>query len=105
MLAHLQGQVWNAADLARSLGSKEDTTRRYLDVLAGAFAEKEAYFYKTYSGAELDLLIVRGGKRYGFEFKYADAPRPTQSMHVVIEFQHQAANILTLVGFRATHLS
>ena len=149
MLAHLQGQIWNAADLARSLGSKEDTARRYMDVLAGAFmvrqlspwfenvgkrlvkapkvyirdsgilhallglrdltqvqsnpklggswegfaleqvirlagAERESYFYKTYAGAELDLLVMRGGKRYGFEFKYADAPGTSKSMHNVM---------------------
>jgi predicted AAA+ superfamily ATPase len=33
MLAHLHGQVWNAADPARSLGISEPTVRRYLDVL------------------------------------------------------------------------
>jgi predicted AAA+ superfamily ATPase len=37
MLAHLHGQLWNAAELARALGSKEDTARRYLDILSGAF--------------------------------------------------------------------
>jgi predicted AAA+ superfamily ATPase len=148
MLAHFHGQVWNAADLARSLGAKEDTARRYLDLLCGAFmvrqlppwfenlgkrlvkapkvylrdtgllhtllglrdrlqvqshprlglswegfaleqiirmaqAENDAFFYRTYAGAELDLLLVRNGKRYGFELKYEDAPRTTKSMHVV----------------------
>ncbi len=148
MLAHFHGQVWNAADLARSLSVKEDTARRYLDLLGGAFmvrqlppwfenigkrlvkapkvylrdtgllhtllglrdrlqvqshpklglswegfaleqlirmasAENDAFFYKTYAGAELDLLLARGGRRYGFEFKYEDAPRTTKSMHVV----------------------
>lgn len=47
--------------------------------------QKEAYFYQTQSGAELDLLIVKGNKRYGFEFKFADAPSATKSMHTVIE--------------------
>jgi uncharacterized protein len=37
MVAHLHGNVWNAAELARSLGSSENTARRYLDILAGAF--------------------------------------------------------------------
>lgn len=148
MVAHFHGQVWNAADLARSMGTKEDTARRYLDLLSSAFmvrqlppwfenlgkrlvkapkvylrdtgllhtllglrdrlqvqshpklglswegfaleqlicmaqAESDAFFYKTYAGAELDLLLVRKGKRYGFEFKYEDAPRTTKSMHVV----------------------
>ena len=37
MLAHYHGQVWNAAEFARALGSSEGTARRYLDVLTGAF--------------------------------------------------------------------
>lgn len=37
MLAHYHGQVWNAADPARSLGVAEGTVRRYLDLLTGAF--------------------------------------------------------------------
>jgi hypothetical protein len=37
MLAHYHGQVWNAADPARSLGVSEGTVRRYLDFLTGAF--------------------------------------------------------------------
>jgi len=37
MIAHYHGQVWNAAELARSLGTGETTTRRYLDILSGAY--------------------------------------------------------------------
>jgi predicted AAA+ superfamily ATPase len=37
MLAHYHGQVWNAADPARSLGVSEPTARRYLDILSGVF--------------------------------------------------------------------
>jgi len=37
MVAHVHGQNWNAADLARSMGVKEDTARKYLDILTGAF--------------------------------------------------------------------
>ena len=148
MVAHYHGQVWNAAELARGLGTKEDTARRYLDILSGAFlvrqlppwfenvgkrlvkapkvyvsdsgilhallglkdkmqilshpklgfswegfvleqiirlagAERDAYFYKTHGGAELDLLLIRNGKRFGFEVKYEDAPRLSKSMHIV----------------------
>ena len=36
MLAHYHGQVWNAAEPARSLGVKEGTVRRYLDLLTQA---------------------------------------------------------------------
>ncbi len=48
-------------------------------------ADGEVFFYKTHSGAELDLLFIRNAKRFGFEFKYMDAPRPTKSMHVVVQ--------------------
>jgi predicted AAA+ superfamily ATPase len=41
MVAHYHGQVWNAAELARSLGASEQTARRYLDILSGAFAVRQ----------------------------------------------------------------
>ena len=50
-----------------------------------AQGEREAYFYATQRGAELDLMLLRRGRRWGFEFKCTDAPRTTKSMHVVIE--------------------
>ena len=50
-----------------------------------AHGEREAYFYGTQRGAELDLMLLRRGRRWGFEFKCTDAPRTTKSMHIVIE--------------------
>jgi len=149
MVAHYHGQVWNAAEFARALGTAENTARRYLDILAGAYmirvlppwfenlkkrqvkapkmyirdsgllhsllqisnlAElqghpkigaswegfalehviqvlrtRDAYFWATHAGAELDLMVTIGGKRHGFEFKYADAPGRKRSMHIAIE--------------------
>jgi uncharacterized protein len=149
MLAHYHGQLWNAADLARSMGVGENAVRHYLDILSGAFmvrqlppwfenvgkrlvkspriylrdsgllhlllgirsrndvlshpklgaswegfaleqtirllsADRDAFFYRTHAGAELDLLILRRGKRYGFEFKYGDAPSVTKSMQIAL---------------------
>jgi hypothetical protein len=40
----------------------------------------EAFFWRTHTGAELDLLVVRGRKRLGFEFKRTSAPAVTPSM-------------------------
>ena len=37
MLAHYHGQIWNAADPARSLGLSQNTIRRYLDILTDVF--------------------------------------------------------------------
>jgi hypothetical protein len=41
MLAHYHGQVWNAAEPARSLGVNESTVRRYLDLLQGVFMVRQ----------------------------------------------------------------
>ncbi len=46
---------------------------------------EECYFWATQTGAELDLLITKDGKRLGFEFKYTDAPKVTHSMHTAID--------------------
>ncbi len=149
MVAHYHGQVWNAAEFARSLGTAENTARRYLDILAGAymvrvlppwfenlkkrqvkapkvyicdsgllhsllqvstlaglqghpkigaswegfaiehiihaFRTRDAYFWATHAGAELDLMVMIAGKRHGFELKYTDAPARKRSMHIAIE--------------------
>jgi len=148
MIAHYHGQVWNASEFARSLGANEGTTRRYLDILAGAymvrvlppwfenlskrqvkapkiyvrdsgllhallhlhsaddllahpklgaswegfameqvmaaFGTREAYFWATHGGAELDLMLIIHGRRYGFEFKVGDAPGTSRSMHIAL---------------------
>lgn len=44
----------------------------------------EVYFWDTHNGAELDLLMFKGGRRHGFECKRADAPRLTPSMHIAM---------------------
>lgn len=149
MLAHYHGQIWNAAELARSLGVSERTVGHYLDVLVGTYlirrlppwfenvskrqykspkvyvrdsgllhallglgawhdieahpklgaswegfaleqvlsltGEADAFFWRTHAGAELDLLLVHGGRRFGIEFKYSDAPRMTKSLHVALD--------------------
>ncbi|HRA21344.1 MAG TPA: DUF4143 domain-containing protein, partial [Anaerolineae bacterium] len=41
MLAHYHGQIWNAAEPARSLAIGETTVRRYLDVLDGVFMARQ----------------------------------------------------------------
>ena len=148
MLAHYHGQIWNAADPARSLGVSEPTVRRYLDTLTQTFMLRqlqpwhenlakrqvkapkiyfrdtgqlhamlglesesqlldhprsgaswegfaleqvlrlarpdEAYFWATHNGAELDLLLMRGGERVGVEFKRADSPRMSPSMQIAM---------------------
>lgn len=148
MLAHYHGNVWNAAEPARSLGVSQPTVRHYLDLLTDLFIVRqlapwhenlqkrqvkspkvyvrdsgllhqllgirterdllshpksgaswegyaieetirlagpsEAYFWATHTGAELDLLIFRRGRRYGIEAKRQDAPRITPSMRTAL---------------------
>ena len=43
-----------------------------------------AYFWATHTGAELDLLLVKRGRRYGVEVKLQDAPRLTPSMRIAL---------------------
>jgi len=56
-----------------------------IEHLLARFGDRNAYFWATHSGAELDLLMVHGKKKYGFEMKYTETPRATKSMHAAIE--------------------
>ena len=49
----------------------------------GARAD-QCYFWATHAGAELDLLIVDGDHRRGFEFKRTSAPAITPSMRAAL---------------------
>jgi predicted AAA+ superfamily ATPase len=46
--------------------------------------DRDAYFWGTHSGAELDLLLPHKGRRLGIEFKFSDRPATTKSMRVVL---------------------
>ena len=46
---------------------------------------REAYFWASHSGAELDLFVIRGGERLGFEIKRTATPSTSKSMHSAIE--------------------
>ena len=149
MVAHYHAQLWNGAELARSLGVSEHTVRRYLDLLTGTYLLRQlppwhenvgkrqykspkvyvrdsgllhallsvgshdellghpkygaswegfaveqilsvtgaadAFYWRTHTGAELDLMLMRRGKRYGFEFKCSDAPRMTKSLRIALD--------------------
>jgi predicted AAA+ superfamily ATPase len=47
--------------------------------------EEECFFWATHGGAELDLLVVRGSRRVGFEFKRSSAPKITPSIRAALE--------------------
>jgi uncharacterized protein len=44
----------------------------------------QSFYWATHAGAELDLLLIRNGQRYGIEFKTSDAPGMTKSLHTAI---------------------
>jgi predicted AAA+ superfamily ATPase len=149
MLAHYHGQIWNAAQMAGSLGISASGARNYLDALEqtfmvrrlqpwhfnskkrlvkspkvyvrdtgllhalegvrnmrqlwthpllgaswegfaieetlSAFRPREAWFYATHQGAELDLYFLHKGKRIGVEIKRTGTPAMSKSMHVSLE--------------------
>ena len=45
---------------------------------------EECFFWATHAGAELDLLVVRGQTRLGFEIKRTSSPRVTPSMNAAL---------------------
>ena len=44
------------------------------------FRNEDCFFWATHAGAELDLLVVRGKDRLGFEVKLTSSPHVTPSM-------------------------
>lgn len=48
-------------------------------------SQEDYYFWRTQTGVELDLLMIKGGKRYGFEIKLSDAPQITESMRIALK--------------------
>ncbi len=45
----------------------------------------DCYFWRTHSGAELDLLVERKGQRFGFEIKLTSSPKVLPSMKIALE--------------------
>jgi len=56
-----------------------------LEQVLSTHGDADAYFWSTQRGAELDLLLLRRGKRWGFEFKCTDAPTTTKSMRISLD--------------------
>ena len=52
--------------------------------LSGA-AEEEVYFWGVHNQGELDLLLIRNGRRHGFEIKFSEAPRVDSSQRLALE--------------------
>jgi hypothetical protein len=55
-----------------------------LEQILSTTGDRNAYFWGTQSGGEIDLLLAIGGKQLGVEIKYADAPRASRSLRTAI---------------------
>lgn len=44
----------------------------------------DVYYWATHSGAEIDLVLLKQGRRYGVECKRMDAPKVTPSMRTAL---------------------
>ena len=55
-----------------------------LEQILSRYPTRDAYFWGTHAGAELDLLLFLEGRRVGVELKFADAPTTTKSMRVAL---------------------
>lgn len=53
-----------------------------VEQILSATGERDAYFWATHAGAELDLLVFHEGRRIGFEFKCTERPATTKSMRI-----------------------
>jgi predicted AAA+ superfamily ATPase len=49
-----------------------------------ALRPDEAYYWATYQGAEIDLVLFKRGRRIGVECKRMDAPVLTPSMRIAL---------------------
>jgi predicted AAA+ superfamily ATPase len=56
-----------------------------LEQVLSITGDRDAYFWATHGGAELDLMVTWSSRRHGFEFKFGDAPSMTKSMHIALE--------------------
>ncbi len=50
-----------------------------------ALRPRNAWFWASHGGGEVDLLVVVEGRRIGFEVKFNEAPTITRSMHAVVD--------------------
>lgn len=63
-----------------------------------------AYFWSTYQGAGLDLLLFVGDRRVGVEVRRADGPKVTQSMRIALADLRLERLVVVYPGERAYDL-
>lgn len=70
-----------------------------------AATSEEVYFWGTHGEAELDLLIIKDGRREGYEFKFADRPTVTRSMTLAMRDLNLDSLTVVYPGDKAFPLS
>ena len=70
------------------------------EVLKITGAGRNAFFWATHGGAELDLFILDGNRRLGFEFKYSQTPTITKSMHAALADLNLSRLVVVHPGLR-----
>ena len=83
-LFHTLCGIHTAADLLTNPKLGASWEGFALEEILQAQQPDQAWFYAVHSGSELDLLLEMRGRRIGVEFKRADAPSATRSMHLAI---------------------
>lgn len=85
-LAHALLDIASQRDLDRhpKLGASWEGFLLENVVLATEARRDQCYYWATHAGAELDLLVVDGSRRRGFEFKRTTSPTITASMRIAM---------------------
>lgn len=56
-----------------------------IEEIIHAVEPDDVYYWATHQGAEIDLVLFKGGRMYGVEVKRQDAPTMTSSMRIALE--------------------
>ncbi len=56
-----------------------------IEEIIHALEPDDVYYWATHQGAEIDLVLFKGGRMYGVEIKRQDAPTMTPSMRIALE--------------------
>jgi uncharacterized protein len=104
-LLHALAGIRNEGELVRSPRLGASWEGFALEQVLRLSQPDQAYFWATYAGAELDLLMFKYGKRIGVEFKYLDAPSLTRSMRTATDDLELDAVYVVYPGNRRYRLS
>lgn len=56
-----------------------------IEQLISRLESRDFFYWRTHTGTELDLMVLKGGRRLGFEIKFSETPKITRSMVTALE--------------------